>query len=103
MRALEGVLSHDLKKHMIDGNNVIINKETYDLKVEHHEFQINEVYALDILVSTGEGKPKESEYKTTVYKRALEKNYNLKTKHGRQFYREMTERFPTLCFSCRNF
>lgn len=26
VNALEGVLSHDLKKHLIDGNKVIINK-----------------------------------------------------------------------------
>jgi methionine aminopeptidase len=31
---LEGVLSHDLKKHLIDGNKVIINKETFEQKVE---------------------------------------------------------------------
>ena len=27
---LEGVLSHELKKHVIDGNNVIIAKETFE-------------------------------------------------------------------------
>jgi methionine aminopeptidase len=27
---LEGVISHDVKKFMIDGNNCIINKETFD-------------------------------------------------------------------------
>lgn len=57
--ALEGVLSHELKKHLIDGNNCIINKETFEQKVEEREFQVGEVYALDVIVSTGEGKPKE--------------------------------------------
>jgi methionyl aminopeptidase len=27
---LEGVISHDLKKFLIDGNDCIINKETFD-------------------------------------------------------------------------
>jgi hypothetical protein len=27
---IEGVLSHQLKHHVIDGNQVIIGKETYD-------------------------------------------------------------------------
>jgi hypothetical protein len=31
---VEGVLSHELKKHLIDGNKVIINKQTFDQKVE---------------------------------------------------------------------
>jgi len=35
---VEGVLSHEVKKHLIDGNNVIINKETFDQKVPEHEF-----------------------------------------------------------------
>jgi curved DNA binding protein len=50
---LEGVLSHDLKKHLIDGNKVIINKETFEQKVDDQEFQVNEVFALDVFVSTG--------------------------------------------------
>jgi len=27
---LEGVLSHELKKHLIDGNSCVINKETFE-------------------------------------------------------------------------
>lgn len=36
--AVEGVLSHEVKKHLIDGNRVIINKETFELKVDDFEF-----------------------------------------------------------------
>lgn len=56
---LEGVLSHEMKKHLIDGNKVIINKETYEQKVEDQEFNVNDVIGFDVFVSTGEGKPKE--------------------------------------------
>lgn len=56
---LEGVLSHDMKKHLIDGNKVILNKETFEQKVEDQEFQVHDVVALDVFVSSGEGKPKE--------------------------------------------
>lgn len=56
---LEGVLSHRVKKHMIDGDEVIINKETPEQKVEEHKFAKFEVYVIDIILSTGEGKPKE--------------------------------------------
>lgn len=101
--AVEGVLSHELKKHLIDGNNVIINKSTFDQKVDDYEFQVNEVFGLDIIVSTGEGKPKESELRTTVYKRAIEKSYSLKLKASRQFFSELNEKYPTLAFSLRSF
>ena len=56
---LEGVLSHRVKKHMIDGDEVIINKETPEQKVEEHKFGKFEVYVIDVILSTGEGKPKE--------------------------------------------
>lgn len=39
---------------------------------------VNDVFALDVFVSTGDGKPKSSEFRTTVFKRAIEKSYNLK-------------------------
>ena len=58
---------------------------------------------MDIVVSSGEGKTKESELRTSVYKRALERTYNLKTKHGRQFFSEVLDKYPTLCFSLRSF
>jgi len=83
VNAVEGVLSHDLKKHVIDGNAVIINKRDFDQKVDDYEFQVNDVFGLDIIISTGEGKPKETEHRTTVFKRAIEKAYSLKLKAAR--------------------
>ena len=44
---------------MIDGNKVIINSETFEQKVDDQEFQVNDVFALDIFVSSGDGKTKE--------------------------------------------
>ena len=77
------MLSHEVKRHFIDGSKCIINKETVDQKVEDFEFEVGQAFVLDVVMSTGEGKTKESELRTTVYKRALERTYNLKTKHGR--------------------
>jgi len=83
VNAVEGVLSHDLKKHVIDGNAVIIGKRDFDQKVDDYEFAVNDVFGLDIILTTGEGKPKETELRTTVYKRAIEKAYNLRLKAAR--------------------
>lgn len=46
------------------------------------EFGVHEVYALDILVSTGEGKAKERDVRTTVFKKA-DLQYQLKMKASR--------------------
>ena len=72
VNAVEGVLSHKMKRHLIDGNDVIINKETPDQKVADYEFAPGDVFGLDIFVSSGEGKPKEGDLRTTVYKRELD-------------------------------
>lgn len=69
---VEGVLSHKIKKHLIDGNDVIINKETPTQQVSEYQFAPGDVFGLDIYVSSGEGIPKEGEQRCTVYKRELQ-------------------------------
>lgn len=101
-KPVQGVLSHQLKKHVIDGNRVIINCETQEEKVDEFEFEANEVYCIDVVMSTGEGKGREAELRHTVYKRAVENAYNLKTQKARQFISEVNRRFPALPFSLRS-
>merc|ERR1712232_1325501 len=96
-----GVKSHQLKKHVIDGNRCILNIETQEEKNEKIEFEQNEVYCIDIVMSTGEGKPREADTISTVFKRAVETTYNLKTQKARQFISEVNRRFPALPFTLR--
>ena len=76
--SVEGVLSHTIKKYCIDGNNAIIGKETPVQSVEDWTFVPGEVIGLDIYISSGEGKPKLAEQRTTVFKREIQNTYNLK-------------------------
>ncbi|XP_062151829.1 ERBB-3 BINDING PROTEIN 1-like [Alnus glutinosa] len=58
-----------------------------------HNFGENEVYDVDIVTSTGEGKPKLlDEKQTTIYKRAIDRNYNLKMKESRFICRLLEEK-----------
>ena len=75
---VEGVLSHQMKKHIIDANKTIINKQTTDQQVADITVAANDVFAIDIVMSTGEGKPRQLEERTTVFKRDLEEKYSLK-------------------------
>jgi len=78
---VEGVMTHQMKQFVIDGNKVVLNKVTPEHKVEDGEFEEFEVYAIDVVVSTGDGKTKLlDEKQTSVYKRALDMEYNLKMK-----------------------
>jgi curved DNA binding protein len=99
---VEGVMSHQMKQFVIDGNKVILNKPSPEHKVEDQEFEPNEVYAIDIVVSSGEGKPRMlDEKETTVYKRALDVEYKLKLKASRAVFSEISKKAPTMPFTVR--
>lgn len=100
---VEGVLSHTIKKHCVDGNNVIMSKETPSNSVDEWIFKAGDVIGMDVYVSSGEGKPKNSESRTTVYKREVQNMYSLKLNKSRQFFAECNKRFPSLPFALRAF
>ena len=96
---VEGVLSHRMRRDIIDGPEVIINQVTYDQKVEERAFAHGDVFGLDVMVSSGEGKLKEAELKCSVYKRAIENTYKLKTESGRKLLSVVEQNFHTFPFS----
>ncbi|KAK9699148.1 hypothetical protein RND81_08G155800 [Saponaria officinalis] len=101
-KIVEGVLSHQLKQFVIDGNKVVLSVSSPEMRVDDAEFEENEVYAIDILASTGDGKPKMlDEKQTTIYKRAVDKNYHLKMKASRFIFSEINQKFPIMPFSAR--
>lgn len=100
---IEGVLSHNVKKYCIDGNQSIIGKEAPMQNVEAWTFEKGQVIHLDVYVSTGEGKPKLAEARSTVFKRQLQTLYNLKLQKSRAFFGEASKKFPSLPFSLRAF
>ncbi|CAA6661832.1 unnamed protein product [Spirodela intermedia] len=101
-KIVEGVLSHQLKQFVIDGNKVVLSVASPDVRVDDAEFEENEIYAIDIVTSTGEGKPRMlDERQTTIYKRAVDKNYHLKMKSSRFIFSEISQKFPIMPFSAR--
>lgn len=101
-KVTEGVLSHQMKQFVIDANKVILSVSHPETRVEDAEFEENEVYAIDVVMSTGEGKPKLiDEKQTTIYKRAVDKNYHLKMKSSRFIFSEINQKFPIMPFSAR--
>jgi curved DNA binding protein len=99
---VEGVMSHQMQRFIIDAGKVVLNRPNPEQRIEDAEFSEGEVYAIDIIMSTGDGKPKmHDERETTVYKRALDVQYQLKIKAARELYNEITKKFPTMLFSLR--
>jgi len=103
-KPIEGMLSHQLKQHVIDGEKAIILNPSEKHRQEHEkcEFDVHEVYGVDVLVSSGEGKGREQDARTTVYKKK-DIIYNLKMKASRKFFSEMEKRFSSMPFTLRAF
>uniref|UniRef100_A0A7S4KY95 Peptidase M24 domain-containing protein n=1 Tax=Paramoeba aestuarina TaxID=180227 RepID=A0A7S4KY95_9EUKA len=101
-KPMENVLSHQMKRFVIDANKVIPNKENPEAPSEEVVFEEGEIYAIDIVMSTGEGKGVEGDTKTTIYKRNVENTYSLKMKASRALLSEANKKFSTVPFSTRN-
>ena len=69
---------------------------------EKVEFEDATCWTIDIVMSTGEGKPKMGEAKTTVFRRAAEEKYSLKQKASRELLSHVTKVYDTLGFSMRS-
>ncbi|XP_049293084.1 proliferation-associated protein 2G4 [Anopheles funestus] len=103
-KPIEGMLSHQLKQFKIDGEKTIIQNPTIAQKKEHEkcEFEKYEVYAMDVLISTGEGLGKELDTRVAIYKKTDE-NYQLKLKASRAFFGEVKRKYGSMPFNLRNF
>ena len=92
-----------MKRDIIDGVETIINHATFDQKVDQRNFEHGDVFGLDVIVSTGEGKPKETNIRVSIHKRAIETTYKLKTDSGRKLLSVVEQSFHTFPFSMNSF
>jgi len=102
-----GVISYQVSQNIIyddnedgdgdDIHNIILNRERedYDFTMAETEFIENEVYVIDIAMSSGNGKINQTEDKTTIYKRNHNKRYNLKLKASKNAINKFSKnKFP---------
>lgn len=101
VNAVEGVLCHNMKRFVIDGNKAFPIRKSTEHKFDDNEIESHEVYGIDLVFSSGEGKPKEKETRTTIFKRRVETTYDLKIKTSRQLFGEVNRRFPAVPFTLR--
>lgn len=94
----EGVLSHQLKRYVIDGPQVILLKSTLDHQVQEFTFKEYEVYAIDVVLTTGQGKLRELQYKPTIFKRHPETDYHVKLTSSKHVLKEIKDKYQTLPF-----
>jgi len=104
------VRMHQMKRYVIDGVKEVALKEPTPEDIDGGEepvaectFDQAEVYAIDIAMTTGDGKVRPADLRTTVFKRNIEANYQLKMKASRYLLSEVDKNFPTMPFTLRHF
>ncbi|CAO3630974.1 unnamed protein product [Cunninghamella echinulata] len=102
-KPVEGMLSHQQLKDVTDGKKqIILNPSEGHLKdFQRVEFAENEVYCLDILISSGEGKVRKLDTRTTVYKKTGTR-YLLKMATSRQVFSEIQAKAGNFPFTLRD-
>ena len=111
VNAMASVRMSQMKRFVIDGVKEVALRdptpeelEAGEEKVSECTFEQAEVYAVDVALSTGEGKPKPSgTARTTVFKRNVEANYKLRMKNSRYLISEVDKKYPTLPFTLSYF
>lgn len=104
---ISSVRMHQMKRYVLDGVKEVALKEVSpddpeEEKVPDCKFEQAEVYAVDVAMSTGDGKARPGAMRTTVFKRNVEQQYGLKVKASRQLLAEVDKKYPTLPFTMRN-
>lgn len=101
---IENMLSHQISCFEHNGEKEIIQNPS-DEQAQKHEkkqFEENDVFVIDVFMSTGDGKAKNTELRTTIY-RKNDIVYQLKMKNARQFFSEAVKEHGPMPFSLRNF
>jgi curved DNA binding protein len=99
---VEGVLSHQMKRYIIDGVKCIPQKNVSEHKVHSYDVQPSTVFALDVVLTTGKGKLKERDAKAGIYKISLDSSYAPKLTAAQEVMKEVEEKFQIFPFAIRN-
>ncbi|OJA13618.1 hypothetical protein AZE42_03963 [Rhizopogon vesiculosus] len=103
-KPVEGMLSCQQTQNVIDGKKrVILNpNETQKRDTETIVFAEDEVYGIDILISSGEdGKARIEDSRTTIYQKDSTVTYQLKMKNSRAVFSEVQKKAGAFPFNVR--
>ncbi|TFK74101.1 proliferation-associated protein 1 [Pluteus cervinus] len=103
-KPLEGIISCNHTQNVMDGKKrIILNPgENHRREVETVTFAENDVYGIEILVTTSEeGKAREGDTRTSIYQRDHTVTYQLKMKSSRAVFSEVQKKSGAFPFNIR--
>lgn len=92
--------SYDLHRYVSEGSQQFAPRETRKA-TDDFEFEVGQAYALNVAISTGDGKPKESTEKPTIFRRDNDTKYSLKMKASVTTLAEIKRSYPSQPFNIR--
>lgn len=95
-----------MKRFVLRAGKDIENRFVDDLTVQElakfdFEIETNQVYQLNIVVATGDGRVKTAEFKPTVFQRDVNQSYQLKLDAARKAFNEINKNYTVFPFSAR--
>jgi len=126
-KPIQNMASYNLEKDVVEGEKSILQNPTDQLSArmaknkdesptgeknnlsneallgEKCDIEVNDVWAIDILASTGEGRVIASETKTTLFRRDPAGEYSLKMKASRETLSKVQADHGHMTFSLRSF
>ncbi|KAJ3175643.1 Proliferation-associated protein 2G4 [Irineochytrium annulatum] len=100
VKAVQGTSTRLMKRFLLEAEQEIPNGiATSDM--ESFLFADHEVYAINIVMSTGSGSLKPSTEKPTILQRDVQRTYNLKVKAARACFNDIQRNFGVFPFSMR--
>ncbi|BAM38863.1 proliferation-associated protein 2g4 [Theileria orientalis strain Shintoku] len=98
-----GFYSHEMKRHIIEGTKNFSLSTKLEDKMDPITFGAKEAYSVNVVLTTGEHKSKQTEHITTVYRTEVQNRYTLKTSLGRSFMSQVNSKFPVFPFHLKSF
>lgn len=99
---VEGVLSHQVRRFILDNFNVIPQRSIGEHKVHSYEIEPMTVWAMDVVLSTGKGKLREGDSKCGIYKQSIEGKQVPKLAAAQEVSKEIDTKFGVFPFALRN-
>ncbi|KAI8991189.1 peptidase M24, structural domain-containing protein [Mycotypha africana] len=104
---VEGTYSSPMKRFVLRAGKDLENRFLDELLVQDldkYDFEIeaNQVYQLNICLTTGDGTVKNTDFKPFIYQRDVNKSYQLKMKSARQAYTEINAHHTVFPFATRH-
>jgi ERBB-3 binding protein len=97
-----GAISHRINRFAVDDGNVIPNAVDKNHRPANFEFEAGEVYSFNVMVSTGDGRVRETDERTTVFRRDFARRYKLRLRASRTTFFEIQKKCGVMPFTLRS-